>query len=78
MIHGDDPRVIQRRLLGAFAWRGRQPSVAELETVRLELSRVARKYRTHYQTETIFEADGFRILTTAASNIAADLRLIAH
>ena len=42
LIHGGDPTLISRRLLGAFAPDRRIPSLAEIETVRLGLSRVAR------------------------------------
>lgn len=78
LIHGGNPTLISRRLLGAFAPDRRIPSLAEIETVRLELSRVARRYKRLYGTDTIFEADGFRVLTAAASDISADLGLIAR
>ena len=77
LIHGDDPRVVSRQVLGAFARTDRQPTLGELEIVRLELSQVVRSYKRQYETDSIFEADGFRVLTAAASNSAADLGLIA-
>ena len=78
LVHGDIPTVVSGRLLGAFAPTDRLPSLAEIETVRSELSRLVRGYKRQYGTATIFEADGFRILTAAASNIASELGLIAR
>jgi hypothetical protein len=78
LSHGDDPRVVSRQLLGAFAPTDRLPSLAELETVRLEVSRVARRYKRQHETDTIFEAAGFRILTAAASDVSSELDLLAR
>jgi hypothetical protein len=78
LIHGDNPAAVSRRLLGAFAPANRSTSLVNLETLRLELARVVRRYKRQYATETIFEADGFRILTAAASDHAAHLGLIAR
>lgn len=77
LIHGDSPKLLSLRLLGAFARSDRQPSLADVERVRSELSQVVRSYKRQYGTETIFEADAFRVLTAAATNSAGDLGLIA-
>ena len=78
LIHENKPTVVLRRLLGAIDRPGRQPSLAELENVRAELSTVVRQYKRQYATESIFAADGFRILTSAAGDSAAELGLIAR
>lgn len=78
MIHGNDPTTILRRLLGAFARVDRQPTLAELQTVRSELSRAAQRYKRDRESDDIFDADAFQVLTTAAAASAADLGLIAR
>lgn len=78
LIHGNNPKTLSRRLLGTFDRTDRQPTLAELESVRSELFRVAQSYRRHHRMATILEPDGFHILTSAASDISAELGLIAR
>ena len=78
LIHDDNPKTLSRRLLGTFDRTDRQPTLAELESVRSKLFRVAQSYRRHHRMATILEPDGFRILTSAASDISAELGLIAR
>jgi len=78
LIHGGSPKLLSRRLLGAFDRKDRQPTLAELESVRSELVRVARDYKRQHDMETILEPDGFRILTSAAGDISSELGLIAR
>ena len=78
LIHGGNPKVLSRCLLGAFDRTDRRATLAELESVRSELARAARIYKRQHGMATILEPNGFRILTSAASDISAELGLIAR